>query len=535
MSAAFEYRWYQSEGISELSNDINECIDTKSIDFPIGVFPTGSGKTIIMTGIVNEILSHNPKLNILVLAHDKWIISQNYSAMIKEFGNNFIGLYSAGLKSREIKKITVAGIQSIYRRTSEFEKFDVAIVDECHLINPKSAGMYRKLIDCCKLSVVGLTATPFRLGHGYIHKGKGSLFKKISYDITTPKHFKRLIDEGYLSRLITKRTLQEMDVDGIKIRKGDFDEAELSKTFNKDEITSKIVSEIIEFGFNYKHWLVFAIDIEHADQIVAKFISLGISAIAIHSRMEISDQVAIKDYRSGKYRVAVNVNMLTTGFDYPEIDLIAVARPTKSPVFHVQSAGRGLRVCEGKDHCLILDFAGNTERLGPIDSVNIKQKDEDKKGNGAPITKVCPECDVIHHAAVRVCDVCGFKFIFKHNLELSSSSADIFSTGDSPIRWVEINTVLYRQEPANFKRPAVMVVTYKGKFKTFSEYVCIEHPRNSFAERLARNWLKHRLPENCPLPKKVCDLLPHINLLSKPKYIRVDFSKKNPKVLNTRF
>lgn len=537
-SSEIVLRWYQKEGIAALSTDLIHCIENDSDEFPVGAFQTGTGKTHIMVGIVNELMNFNPNLNIIVAAHDKRIIKQNYKAMKNEFGS-FVGLYSAGLKSRTVEKITVGSIQSMYRHPEIFEDYDIMIIDECHLVNPKKAGMYRTMIAECKLKVVGLTGSPFRLGHGYIHEGKNTIFKKLSYNLCTPENYRRLISEGYLAKMYTKGTKLELVTTGIKVKRGDFDEKQLSDAFDIEEITNQAVDEIIEFGKNYKHWLVFAIDINHANHIRDRFRELGISAIAVHSKMDEDDTDAINDFKSGKYRVAINVNMLTTGFDFPEIDLIAHLRPTKSPVFHVQSNGRGGRPHADKDHTLILDFAGNFEELGPIDNVLVKTKSNKKGGIVVPLVKKCPECGCKFHPAVRVCDACGFEFEFNHHLRLGNNNFDIFSRDNpSGTRWVKVLGTEYSQTSGGFKTPPMLKAIYHTENGKITEVIGINHPVGSFPNRIAVNWLKHRLPVGVVAPQQLSVLMKDIRVLKTPSKILVNFpkdEKKRPKIVNSEF
>jgi len=534
MEASFEYRWYQKEGIEAISKDLIYCLSSGSDEYPVGAFQTGTGKTIIMTGIVDDIVNKFPGLKIIVAAHDKRIIRQNYKAMVQEFGESFVGLYSAGLKSREVKKVTVGSIQSMYNKTDLFEDFDVMIVDECHLVNPKRAGMYRTMIQNCDLAVAGLSGSPFRLGHGYIYEGKDTIFKKLSYNLCTPENHARLVEDGFLAKMYTKATLTEFDTSDIKLKGRDYDEAQMSDAFDRDEITQACVEEIIKFGKNYKSWMVFAIDTKHANNIQEEFRKRGISAIAIHSKMDGSEDDALEDFMNGKYQVAISVNMLTTGFDHPRIDLIAHMRPTKSPVFHVQSNGRGGRPHPDKDHTLVLDFAGNFDELGPLDNVRVKTKRE-KKGGGEPIIKICEECGCKHHPSVRICDACGFKFQFKHKLRLGGGDFDIFSSKETTTKWVIVKSTTYNIKPKTYSVPSMLKVIYRTDCGTISELIGVEHKRGSFPWKIARNWLKHRLPEQVEHPKKVEDILQDFQILKTPTKMLVNFANKHPKILNSVF
>jgi len=344
-----EARWYQTESDDALMADvqIEDC-------HPIIVAPTGSGKSFMICNFIASYLTKNPTAKILVLSHIQEILEQDFDALNEFFYGIEVGLYSSGLDSRIIKKITVAGIQSVWRRPELFKGVTVVIVDECHLVTIKQNGMYRKFLSHIDANYVGFTATHFRLGHGYIHKGPNNLFNKISYDMSKPEIFNRLVDEGYLTKLITKATLMKMNTEDIKIRARDFAIDELSKRFDRDAVRDEAVEEIIEFGYNYKRWLTFAIDIEHAEHINSALCKGGIHSAVVHSKMHKSKRKEIiQSYRDGEYRSIVNVDILTMGLNVPDIDLISMLRPTHSPVIHVQAIGRGLRPFPTKTHCLV--------------------------------------------------------------------------------------------------------------------------------------------------------------------------------------
>lgn len=528
---ALVLRWYQEEAPDALLLEVERDKDVH----PIAVVPTGAGKTIIICEFINKYLSKYPTKDILVLSHVEEILEQDYEAIDDYFEGVEIGLYSAGLGSRTIKKITVAGIQSVYRKAKDFQNVGVVVIDECQLVTTRGNGMYRTLLKAMPAQYVGVTATHFRLGHGYIHEGEGALFNSKAYDLSSRENFNRLVEEGYLSELVSKATDFELDTKGLKTQMGDYVSKEMSDTFDRKEITKKAVAEIIKYGKNYKKWLIFAIDIEHAENICKEFIANGISCVAIHSKMEGNRKQAIKDVKAGKYRATVNVNVLATGFDVPDIDLIASLRPTQSPVIHVQSIGRGLRVSIGKDHCLVLDFAGNIGRLGPINDVIIKTKGKGK--GGKPVIKKCPECDMYHHPSVRVCDNCGHKFVFKSALTSVATTKDVVAknlpTKPEPIiGWIDVEHTLYSLHMKPGKTSS-MLVTYKCGLTSIKEWICIDH--KGYPGHKAKNWVRFRLPKGATQPNNLQELYQIKNQLKLPKRIRVDTTNRYPIIHNAEF
>lgn len=512
-----ELRWFQDECAKEM---LQAIIDDPTCH-PVAAMPTASGKSLAICEFINKYLSHFPFANVLILSHVKEILKQDYTDLCGYFAGFKIGLYSAGLGSRTIEKITVAGIQSIYMKTDEFAHFDLVIIDECHLIRARQGGMYRDFLEVLSATYCGFTATHFRLDHGYIHKGDNALFTKIAYDLSQPKMFNRLVEEGYLAKLITKGTNLRIDTDKIKIRGGDFASDSMSETIDLKAVTDAACKEIIEFGKNYKLWLIFCIDIQHAEHVAEELRLHSITTACIHSKMTESRDTVIQDAREGKYQAIVNVDILTTGFNLKSVDLIAMLRPTMSPVIHVQTIGRGLRVIEGKEHCLVLDFAGNISRLGPINNPLVKKK---RKGNGEgnAVMKECPKCFCHAFPSQKFCEVCGHQFEFKHKLEKTASTGEVVAKVG--FHWETVLQVrYYLNRPID--KPASMRVNYLlNGGAVVQEWICLDHEEGSRANQMARHWVSKRLDGECP--KSVRKLLERSSELKHPTRILVNQSSK---------
>jgi len=523
-----QLRWYQDAAFQATIAYMSKY-ETKH---PLIAMPTGSGKSLVIARLI-EHCRKEWKAKILVLSHTEDILKQDY-AQITSLIDEQVGLYSAGLKSRTIYPVTVAGIQSVFRRTDEFEQFDLVIIDEAHLINMKEQTMYKKFLANVGQIYCGLTATPFRLGSGLIYgKEDDKLFDDLVYDLTSLENFNRLIDEGYLCPLKTLETHITFDTTGIHKQGGDFKENELSEAFNREDITRGAIDEVIKVAdkYGYKKWLFFAINIDHAENIAEYLIRCGIPTGLVHSKMEDDKDRIMEKHRIGAYTAMVNVGMLSTGYDDPSIDLICMLRPTESPVFHVQTAGRGTRPFPGKDHCMFMDFAGNTARLGPINAVHVKVKGKAKDGDGEPITKKCPECDTLHHPTVKVCPYCGYVFPVRTRLEAGSTGEDIISKGNY---WFNVTDVNYSLS-SKPTRPDIIKVSYICGLRVFNEYLCLNH--KGYARFRAVNVLRTRANveltardlENCEA------MMLKVNTLKKPLKILVNTSKKMPEVLQYKF
>tara|TARA_R110000744_G_scaffold196160_1_gene315335 strand:- start:4943 stop:6547 length:1605 start_codon:yes stop_codon:yes gene_type:complete len=521
-------RDYQTEAATALFFAIN-----KPDCNPIVAIPTGSGKTMVMTEFIELCLEQDFSRPILVLSHVKEILQQNYDAIEEHFGELLVGIYSAGLGERNVKKITVAGIQSVHRKSDTFKEFGIVIIDECHLVNTRQSGMYRKFLSEINASYVGLTATHFRTGHGYIHEGEEALFNSLVYDKCDIAGFNDLIDRGYLSNLIAKGTKMKLDPTGVKITAGDYANKDLSKKLDRDDITKKAVAEIVKFGSPYKKWLVFAIDIKHAENITKALRGKGITVGCVHSKMITDRETVISSFKRGDIKCIVNVDILTTGFDAPDIDLIAMLRPTQSPILHVQALGRGMRIAPGKDHCLVLDFAGNVARLGPINDVTIRTIAK-REGNGKPRMKECPSCQGYLHTAAKECEYCGYEFPVTEKIELTAFEGDIVAKNSSSAekikpelqkQWHDIKAMHYYPHSKPLKPSMVKAVYFIGN-KSITEYICLEH--TGYASHKARNWVRFRYQgPSDSLPRTSSELLRSAknDHLKDPKRILISFGK----------
>lgn len=525
-----EPRWYQQEAIESALNAVAFG------ESPVVVLPTGSGKTIVLAGIVEEFLSKHPTKKIVILSHVAEILQQNIKTLEMWIGE-IVSTYSASLGSKcTTQPVIVAGIQSIYKLILEAD-VGLIIVDECHLVNHKNSGMYRRFMDANMAPVVGLTATPFRLGHGLIYEDS-PVFSECCYDASSFEMYNKLVDQGYLSNIISKSTELVINTSNVNIVAGEYNQGELAEVMDRDAITEQAVEEVIKYGKKYKKWLFFAVNIEHAEHIQKCLLEHNIATGIVHSKMEGDRRVELALFKSGYYRAMVNVDILTTGFDEPGIDLIAMLRPTMSPIIHVQTVGRGARVAPNKDHCLFLDFAGNTERLGPINAVQIPKK-RGAKGGGEPIVKTCPECGCMFHPSVKICDGCGHEFVFKTKLQAQASATDPIKREGSkfqpPIEvkefWADVDKVVYKIHSKPGKSD-ILKVQYRCGLFSYTEWVA--YGRNNYAGRLARHWVRTRWTGG-DLPESIGELYANRDKLLEPTRIMVDRSGEWERITDAQF
>lgn len=525
----FSLRWYQEESI----NSVFDYFSDNSGN-PILALPTGTGKSHIAAGFIKTVFSHYPGQRIMLLSHVKEIIQQDAKALLHQWPTAPLGVYSAGLKSRDtVSPIIFGGIGSVAKKAEMFGHIDLLLVDEAHMVSHRCNTSYVKFISALKevnpyLKVIGLTATPYRLGHGLLTDGP--IFTDCAYDLTTRESFSRLVKEGYMAQLIAKRTESELDVSQVHVRGGEFVQRELQAAVNKTAVTQEALKEAIALGERRKSWIVFTTGIDHTEDTARLLNSMGIKAVAVHSKLKPKERdAAIEAYKAGVYRAIVNNNILTTGFDHPPMDLGIILRPTVSTGLWVQILGRLTRPAPGKEDALILDFAGNTRRLGPIDDPVVpKRKRKGEKGT-APV-KVCEQCGVYNHASSRFCVNCGFAFHRQTKLKTKASTQAVMGKAEPDIQLFPVDRVVYNRHSKPGK-PPTMKVTYHCGLRFFHEWVCFEH--RGFAWKKAKDLWKQVSDE--PVPSTVESALDKMDSVKTPKAVRVWLNLKYPKVVGKVF
>jgi len=399
-------RDYQQEAVDSIFSSWAAGIDG---NYVISL-PTGSGKSIVVAELVRR-LHTEWGARILMLVHTRELVQQNVDKLLALWPLAPVGIFSAGLGRKELHDpIVFAGIQSIDKHIHKRDAFDIVLVDECHAISTDEGTRYKKTLATLLLMnpnmrVIGLSATPFRLSSGWIHKGDDRIFHHIAYQAD----ILRLINDGWLSNITTRCGKVQINTAGVAHRGSEFVAGELERRAMEGDTTEKAMADMVERAADRKCWIVFAVGIDHAKQITDCLGVHGISAAMVtgDTPKDERDNI-ISDHKAGRIRCVVNVAVLTTGYDNPAIDMIGLLRPTESAGLHIQILGRGMRKHPGKTDCLILDYSGNCVRFGPIDKIN-----PDKKagsGDGIAPSKVCPECDYIIPASSMMCPYCGFEF-----------------------------------------------------------------------------------------------------------------------------
>jgi DNA repair protein RadD len=463
-------RDYQSKTIEQLyawfaaGNEGNPCL----------VLPTGSGKSHIVAALCKDALQNWPETRVLMLTHVKELIEQNAEKMRLHWPGAPMGIYSASIGKKQLgEPITFAGIQSVRGKAKELGHQDLVLIDECHLVNHKDEGGYRSLLAELKainpdMRVIGLTATPYRLGHGLI-TDKPALFD----DLIEPVSIEELIHKGHLSKLRSKVTTAKLNVDGVHKRGGEYIEAELQAAVNTDVNNVAAVKEVLNLAEGRKAWLFFCAGVKHAQAVADTLNAYGVTAECVTGETPKTERESIlARYKAGEIRALTNANVLTTGFDYPDIDLIAMLRPTMSASLYVQMAGRGLRPKSHIDDCLVLDFAGVVSTHGPI--TNVQPPKKAGSGNGEAPVKVCVHCHELCAISAMKCSACGHPFPPPIKKDLVLHIDDIMGVDGSEL---EVTSWSWRKHVSRTSGKEMLAVTYYGGLSDtpVTEYLPVLH------------------------------------------------------------
>ncbi|WP_412497927.1 DEAD/DEAH box helicase [Vibrio furnissii] len=358
------------------------------------VLPTGAGKSLVIAE-----LARLAKGRVLVLAHVKELVEQNHA---KYEGYGLKGaIFSAGLGRKETdQQVVFASVQSVVRNLDAFKnQFSLLVIDECHRVPDEKSSSYQKVITHllelnAGMKVLGLTATPYRLGMGWIYQyhtrglvrsEEPRFFRDCIFELP----IRYLLDEGFLTpaRLIDAPVLS-YDFSQLKpANTGRYKESDLDLVIEQSKrATPQIVAQIIQLAADKQGVMVFAATVRHAQEILS-LLPESESDIVIGDTPSPERDAIIQRFKQRELKFLVNVSVLTTGFDAPHVDLIAILRPTESVSLYQQIVGRGLRLSPGKTECLVLDYAGNTYDLYQPE-VGDPKPDSDSE----IITIPCPAC-----------------------------------------------------------------------------------------------------------------------------------------------
>lgn len=556
----YKLRPYQQEAVDATIKHFKKTTDPAVI-----TLPTGAGKSLVIAS-----LAKLAKGRVLVLAHVKELVEQNHEKY-ESYGLK-AGIFSAGLNRKdETQKVIFSSIQSLaHGYDSFYSGFTIVIIDECHRVSMEKESQYVKVISKLKKSnpdicILGLTATPYRMSMGWIYEFhyRGELksreerfFKKCIYELS----LRYMIENYYLTMPVQidspvacydfESLMQRTE--GRKITEEDLEES----LKNQERVTPSIMKNIVDLSEDRQGVMIFTSTVKHAVELL-DYLPKNISRVVVGDTSHRERDLIIKDFKERKVKYLINVSVLTTGFDAPHVDLIALLRPTKSIGLYQQIVGRGLRISPGKKDCLILDYTGlNYDIFRPV--VDDKKPSEES----VPVEISCPSCGlindfwgikdeegtVVEHYGRRcrgayeletgVKSECGFLFRFKlcdkcllendissrvcvhcdHDLmDTDKKLKEAMSLKDAHV--MKPDTMLITEDLDRNKKERLKITYYDFDANELNEYFYLNSPASLTAFHLTFTRMHIRLPGSKTRFTGIKDVLKRKELLKKPLFV----------------
>ena len=378
----------------------------------------GAGKTILFSSIIRHFAEKYPTMRSVILAHREQLVKQARDKLLKVWpeGEDKVGMAcKSACSTVELEKpVVIASPQTLAARIGSMPPVQLAIVDEVHRLPPADRkSQYGGLMEALRgyypeMRLLGVTATPYRLNHGYIYGDKcrhpeQNWFSDLAYKVGIYD----LQAQGFLVPL-KLYIADEPDLSDVGTSStGDWNIDELAEAMSKSVHVNSAVEAVQRYASDRKHIVVFGVTIEHAEVLRDVFREAGYSTVAVHSKMPKAERdAALYAFDRGDVQVVCNVGVLTEGWDCTSVDCMVMCRPTKSAALYCQMAGRGLRLHEGKTDCLMLDLSGNYAEHGRPEEPRVKMGRESGEGDGS---WECPECHFVNEPKDRVCASCGYE------------------------------------------------------------------------------------------------------------------------------
>jgi DNA repair protein RadD len=557
----YKLRPYQQEAVDNTVRYFQKKRDPAVI-----VLPTGAGKSLVIAE-----LAKIAKGRVLVLAHVKELVEQNYQKY-SSYGLE-AGIFSASLGKKDWDQKAIFGsVQSVARAPDDFfNGFSLLVIDECHRVAEEGATQYQEVIQKLRtrnpqLCILGLTATPYRLGMGWIYEYSHTGEIKTEQN----RFFKQCVYELPLSYMIKNKFLTSPVKVDIPVTCYDFSElteknrmytlAEVEELLkNQKRLTPLIVKNIIDITERFKRQgvMIFSASVKHAEEIMEYLPTSEARLVVGDTEIGERDEI-VEDFKQKKFKYLVNVSVLTTGFDAPHVDVVAILRPTESNSLYQQIVGRGLRLDPGKTDCFILDYTGMGH---DIYTPEISDKKPAKES--VPVQIPCPQCgfentfwglvdfdgDVLEHFGrkcrgatqdVRTLHIhpCGFRFRYKlchacgSENDVTARECDkcqaILIDADSKLKQAKLskNAHVLTPEKVSFEErldknsnPYLEVRYYDCDAQYVSEAHFFNHP--SSIKKFQINFLRSHLkrPELTIEIKTPKDVLKYQNQLRLPSFV----------------
>ncbi|AUG84974.1 hypothetical protein MAELSTROM_55 [Pseudoalteromonas phage Maelstrom] len=378
---------------------------------------TGSGKSLIVAELAQFFSGVAPSKRVLCIAPSKELVEQNFARYTVDYGNQ-ASIYCASAGKKCLRsQVIFASPQSALGTIDKIAHMGVSaiIIDEAHGITPTMIKLINAVLEYTirdklvndKCRIIGMTATPYRMGTGYIYatdatgeieihhdetKAIEPFYHKLLYKITAGE----LVNEGYLSQVKIGDSSESYDTSALELNKmGKFNAKQVDKVFSGNTKTERIIQKVIENSADKMGVMIFAATISHAEEI-AGYLPEGESVVITGKLKKKERQESIESFKSKSLKYIINCDILTTGFDCPHVDYVVIMRATESASLFQQIIGRGLRLHDEKEYCLISDFAENIERhklQSDIFTPEITARV--KSGESVEISVTCPACNAV--------------------------------------------------------------------------------------------------------------------------------------------
>lgn len=521
--------------------------------------PCSAGKTILFSKIIQRLLRENETFRALILVDREILVTQSRDKLhfVAPELSAHVGIVCASVTAEKDvnKRVTVASRQTLINQIDQFPPVQLIIVDEAHLMAPPKedklipdqfAVIVNKLREYNpKVRLIGCTASPYRLGTGYIYgnqnkEGTLPYFDIVDAEITT----KELLAGGYIAPLVgranTGKELED-DLSKVAITGGEYNLGQLSNVMCKQTHVQSCVESWQRYASDRKKTLVFCTTIEHSEVVAKAFRDTGIGSTAIHSKLSpLELELGMKWLENGNVPVFTSVAKLTTGMDVVDIDCIIMARPTKSTALYQQCIGRGQRLADGKTDCLVIDLVGCTKEFGTdMDALKVAIP---SNGNGEAPYKICPGdkhdgtvCGQSVHASLKYCPGCGYEFPVDEAVEAKIGKLEKveFNKVPDPEEYTVTHVEYYPHESRATGKKLIKVEYQCGMTLRFNEWVCLPDYYSGYAVDKARDWWEDRSDE--PFPDSVDEFMFLADTLIQPTSVVVVQEGKYYKVKRCNF
>lgn len=556
----FKLRDYQIKALNQIDTDL------KTQKNVLCSAIMGAGKTILAARLINKYYKTSNK-RFLILAHKQELILQFHKTFLTktDIPEKDIGICCAGLKKKETgRRVTIGSIQTFINNFDDYPGCDLLVVDEVHKATIGTNSQYDKTIDYLRaimpnMRLLGLTATAFRLGSGYIYgnrckPGTINLFSKINYKIS----YEELKKAGYLMSLEGKVILNDniaTDLDNID-KNGDYVLDQLGNMMSKAIHIDTAVEAIQKYAEEYKFICVFTCTIAHAEALKnAIDIAYPKKVTIVHSKLTAIERANnMQAWKTGTSPIMISINILVEGFDFPPLDCLIMARPTESTGLFLQAIGRVLRISEGKEKTLLIDLTTNTQKFGTdLDNMKVIIPKSANEAGKKKNEKYCPECDEKVHIAIRICPKCQHEWTIEENetivaKQLPELSAVMFQKKepeklfpDIPPTWHDVYDMIVITHKSKSDKMLGRIDLYYDSQESYfrdtrtSIYLCFSDFYSGYAVEKAHTLWQQFSDEAFPENVKEFTDAKDNDYIKMPDKILLDHNEKWPKLLELEF